>query len=230
MFGSPSPVGQMRTEVAEPDAHRRTRQRAYRLHDQPLAAEPQAEQHRRTDQGKLHISDPGFAIDAGKHLAFADPDGDVRVGAGELSIGKHAPHPVDGACGDPALRLRQHRRDQRSGQRTADPALQIGVPGDAFAIHHDGYRSGTLADGLGQASDPVQIDGCGDQASDGAVRTSDGHGGHDRRLVLQASDQVVAEHELAGPHGVVKIVTIRQAQADRVGKRRADHPPVGIDR
>jgi hypothetical protein len=97
----------------------------------------------------------------------------------------------------------------------------------AAPVDHE-YRSARAArHGPRELGDPFHPDRRQDDAAERAVLMGDGERGHESGRVLHAVDQVVAEHELVRPKGLLKIGPVGYVEPDRARIGRAGEAAVG---
>ena len=84
-----------RAQIAAAEARCGARQRADRVDDQPLAAEPGDQQHQQAEEAELQIGELDLAVDAGEHLRFVEPDEQTCIARGDAHEAEHPTDPVE---------------------------------------------------------------------------------------------------------------------------------------
>ena len=115
-------------EIAATEPDGGARQRADRVDDQLLAAEPRDQQHEQAENAELQIGRQDFSVDALQHLGFVEPDHQSGVACGFAHETENAPHAIEASR---RVRFRIARADLLhqlgSADIGADPGHRTGV-------------------------------------------------------------------------------------------------------
>src|SRR5262249_821746 len=111
----------------------------------------------------------------------------------------------------------------------ADDAVAVGIlrQYDAAAVDHQDAAGGG-GEVVGDTPEPVTVDQPDTHAVNVAVVADERQGAGDGRSVGAGAEEIIADHEVAGPHRADEMRALRDVEADGIAKARADDAALRI--
>ena len=239
-FGGPAAPRGADLQIAVADMHRHAGKRAQRPHDRVLAAEPDAEQHERADQGELEVGHAHLAIDAAQHLGLVEADRQKRIGVRQPREAEDAAHAVDPRDRRDAV-ARGSAARVSSGLASKRLRSHLSRPGCAASTVPASSTTSIMAPGRRAISAAMRSIHCSSKPAvmtpaTRAVLVQRRHRGDEADTAARAADRLLADDEslgcaalpgnTAGPTGRTRCCSARSSRSTRPFAPTIDSPVI----